>query len=155
MRVGHPKARSQEFMTATPDKYPQGRFKIKPCRWCQTVFEPVAPSHLYCSDSCKDIGLAENYYRNTYGIGYEDVLKMLEDQDYLCAICREVGFKMHPGIKSPLNVDHCHETGRVRGLLCHNCNRALGLLKDDVERLKRSISYLEGATTIPEGSTLK
>ena len=142
-------------MTASPSKYPQKRFNIKGCRWCETEFQPMAPSHLYCSDDCKDNGLAENYYQKVYGIGYLDVLYLLEKQNYLCAICKEVGFKMHEGVKSPLNVDHCHSTGIVRGLLCHNCNRALGLLKDDKERLLAAISYLESATTISEESTYK
>lgn len=57
--------------------------------------------------------------------------------------------------KSKLVVDHCHDTGIVRGLLCHNCNRALGLFKDKIEVLKNAIKYLEGATTIPSGSTPK
>ena len=52
-----------------------------------------------------------------------------------------------------LVVDHDHETGKVRGLVCHNCNRALGLLHDDVDNLRRAISYLERVTTIPKGST--
>ena len=57
--------------------------------------------------------------------------------------------------KMKLVVDHCHATGTVRGLLCHNCNRALGLLHDNTEVLLNAIKYLEGATTIPQGSTLK
>ena len=53
-----------------------------------------------------------------------------------------------------LNVDHCHITNKVRGLLCHDCNRALGLLKDNTSILSSAINYLqESATTIPIGST--
>ena len=62
---------------------------------------------------------------------------------------------MHDTVKSTLNVDHCHETGKIRGLLCHNCNRALGLFKDNVEFLERAILYLKGATTISKESTYK
>lgn len=147
-------------MTASPRKYPQKYFKDKPCRWCKESFKPVAPSHLYCSDTCKDKGLADNYYSNNYGVGLLQVEQILKNQNNLCAICGEEGFKMNEHIKSPLNLDHCHETGKVRGLLCHNCNRALGLLKDNKERLNRAILYLEGSlfegvTTIPKGSTLK
>jgi hypothetical protein len=145
----------QGDMTATPSKYPQGYFKPKKCRWCEEVFGPVAPSHLYCSDACKDNGLADNYYKNTYGSSLKEVESLLESQNNLCFICEEVGFKMNEHVHSPLNVDHCHTTGVVRGLLCHNCNRALGLFKDSVDRLKRAISYLEGVTTIPQGSTQK
>jgi hypothetical protein len=53
-----------------------------------------------------------------------------------CAVCE---------VATPdLEVDHCHERGRhhVRGLLCHNCNSALGHAKDDVERLRALIDYL-------------
>jgi hypothetical protein len=57
--------------------------------------------------------------------------------------------------KLKLVVDHCHSSGEVRGLLCHNCNRALGLLKDSVDSLMRAARYLEGATTISKGSTPK
>jgi len=74
---------------------------------------------------------------------------MLERQNHVCAICHEIGFKMNDHVYDTLCVDHCHETGIVRGLLCNNCNRALGLMKDDINRLKNAISYLEGATTIP------
>lgn len=79
----------------------------------------------------------------------------MEEQNYLCVICNEAGFQMNSRVYHDLNVDHDYKTGKVRGLLCHNCNRALGLLKDDIERLKSAVRYLEGATTIPEGSTLK
>lgn len=54
-----------------------------------------------------------------------------------------------------LVVDHDHNTGVVRGLLCHNCNRALGLLQDNPETLEVAIAYLKSVTTIPKGSTTK
>ena len=40
-------------------------------------------------------------------------------------------------------IDHCHKTGKIRGLLCDTCNRALGLFKDDIQMLKNSVAYLE------------
>lgn len=42
-----------------------------------------------------------------------------------------------------INVVHCHKTGKVRGLLCFNCNTGIGKLKDDIELLKRAVEYLE------------
>lgn len=68
---------------------------------------------------------------------------MLEVQDYACAICGEMEDKLREdGTEQPLSVDHCHVSGRVRGLLCHRCNTALGLFRDDPEVLKRAIEYL-------------
>ena len=74
-----------------------------------------------------------------FGISYQDLLMMKEDQDYKCAIC---GIHEENTTKK-LAVDHDHKTNRVRGYLCNNCNRGIGLLKDDVEVMKRAIVYLE------------
>lgn len=136
-------------------KYPDKIFKVKPCRYCKTDFQPVSPSHLYCSDECAANGITHNYYLRQYGLSLKQVEQMLEKQNHCCAICKEAGFKINNKVYSTLNVDHCHDTGNVRGLLCHNCNRALGLFKDDTNRLKTAITYLEGATTISKESTLK
>jgi hypothetical protein len=77
---------------------------------------------------------------------YEEAFKA---QNGLCGICKQEGFVMDPKKhRTKLVVDHCHRTNAVRGLLCHNCNRALGLFKDSKESLMNAISYIEGATTI-------
>ncbi len=57
-----------------------------------------------------------------------------------CAICKEP-----PGNEERLAVDHDHQTGEVRGLLCKPCNLAIGLMKDKVDRLASAIIYLEEA----------
>ena len=57
-------------------------------------------------------------------------------QDGKCAICRLVCIKS-------LAVDHCHKTGKIRGLLCMRCNTALGMFKDDPSLLLRAIEYLK------------
>lgn len=75
-------------------------------------------------------------YRRAYGISLEQYNEMLEAQDGRCAVCAEP-----PSIQR-LHVDHDHRTGRVRGLLCMPCNRAIGNLKDDPERVKRLLEYL-------------
>lgn len=142
-------SRKQKNMTAAISKYPQKYFKDKSCKHCNEVFSPIAPSHMFCSDSCKDFSYSDNYYKNNYGVSYQEVLDLLEKQNHLCAICNTKGFKMHEGIKYNLVVDHCHESGSLRGLLCNNCNRGLGLFKDSKVNLRRAIEYLEGATTIP------
>lgn len=73
-----------------------------------------------------------------YGITEEDYAAMLARQGDVCAICGGT----EPGGKR-LAVDHCHTSGRVRGLLCTPCNTALGKLGDTVEGLRRALTYLE------------
>lgn len=69
-----------------------------------------------------------------YGITLEQQEGMKISQDGKCAICLE---------EKKLVVDHCHASGRVRGLLCHSCNKAIGFLKDDMDRIARAIDYLQ------------
>ena len=64
---------------------------------------------------------------------------MLEAQAGLCLIC-----KLAPAAC----VDHDHTTNQIRGLLCHNCNKALGLFRDNAAVLARAVSYLEGPCVI-------
>lgn len=84
-----------------------------------------------------------------------EYLDLAEKQNFVCAICGEENFAMGVNHTGCLVVDHSHETGKVRGLLCHNCNRALGLLKDDSSLVSKAFHYLQSVTTIPKGSTLK
>lgn len=70
-----------------------------------------------------------------YGLSLEGYEKMLIQQNGCCLIC---SIKMN----SP-HVDHCHETGRIRGLLCATCNGGLGMFKDCVPLLEKAIGYLK------------
>ncbi len=75
-----------------------------------------------------------------YGITLSDYNNFLEAQDDSCAVC-----KTHKdNVPKNLHVDHCHETGKVRGLLCNHCNLMLGYAFDSVDTLKNAIEYLEG-----------
>ena len=64
---------------------------------------------------------------------------MLEIQGDACAIC---GTK-DTGNRKAFHVDHCHDTGKIRGLLCGNCNSGIGNLRDDINLLQRAIEYLQ------------
>ena len=142
--------------SATPDKYPQGYFKKKPCRICDTIFQPVAPSHLYCSESCFEHARIDKYLKRNYGVDYNWYKNKLEEQNHRCAICKGEGFKMRDkGVKLVVDHDHNNPELNARGLLCHNCNRGLGLFHDSVEDLKSAIKYLESSETISKESTLK
>ena len=78
----------------------------------------------------------ERHLIRKYGVTLGDYERMFAKQGGLCAICKR------PQDKS-FDVDHCHATGRVRGLLCTNCNRMIGHANDDVARLKAAAAYLE------------
>lgn len=84
--------------------------------------------------------------KNLYGVSAEWYQQKLKEQDGKCGICRKEQETRHGVNGTPfrLAVDHCHTTGRVRGLLCNDCNRAIGLLKDDPQLLVRAIEYLGG-----------
>lgn len=77
----------------------------------------------------------------TYGLTVEDYEDLLRAQGGVCAICASP----EPGMKraARLYVDHCHNTNRVRGLLCRACNTMLGCVRDDPELLRAGASYLE------------
>lgn len=79
-----------------------------------------------------------------FKLSAEDYYKMLEKQNHLCAICKnpETQLKKKANKIKMLSVDHCHVSGKVRGLLCHLCNTALGSFKDSIENLEQAIKYL-------------
>lgn len=129
--------------TGKPQTFPK-----KVCKGCLEEFQVLAPSHLYCSQSCAEVAHTDKELKRKYNISFETAVCMFEAQEGRCAICGERGFRINPNSTFLLCIDHCHDTGKVRGMLCHNCNRALGLLQENIESLKASIKYLESATTI-------
>ena len=137
---------------------------MKKCRCCleRKPNESFPASHTgnpstKCQD-CWDAGFQgvnnritgtfrDYWLRKKFGIGEEDYQILFDKQDGKCAIC---GSDSPRGRKNGKGgevknffVDHCHETGKVRGLLCNHCNRGLGLLGDNLLTLKSAVSYLE------------
>lgn len=86
--------------------------------------------------------IRSQHYFKRYGISLEDYEEMLKKQNKKCKICgsEEYGRKS----SNYFAVDHCHKTGKVRGLLCHQCNVGLGKFKDNEEILFKAIKYLKG-----------
>lgn len=81
-------------------------------------------------------------YMKKFGITIEDFDRMFAAQEGRCAIC-----KTHQSeIPKTLAVDHDHDTGKVRGLLCIDCNHALGRFFDSVETMESAISYLKASS---------
>ena len=83
--------------------------------------------------------------KRRFGITLEDYENMLESQGYVCAICHGNETVMDKRIGRPRNlaVDHCHNTGKIRGLLCTNCNTMIGSAMDNKGVLASAIEYLE------------
>jgi hypothetical protein len=77
------------------------------------------------------------HLRKTYGIGMDDKIQIRKLQMNKCKICGKE-FENDKGAY----VDHCHHTKRVRGLLCHQCNSGIGMLKDNITNLQSAITYL-------------
>lgn len=84
-------------------------------------------------------GYKRSYLLSRYGLTEEAFNLMLLSQGGVCAAC---GSDKWGGVWNKPNIDHCHKTGKVRGVLCGRCNRVLGLVRDDTKLLKSLINYL-------------
>jgi len=80
--------------------------------------------------------------KKRYGITIDQYNDTLEKQNHCCYICK----KHKSEFDKPFGVDHCHTTGKVRGLLCGKCNRAIGLLEDNKDIINSAKEYLEKNT---------
>lgn len=121
-----------------------------PCHGCGAEIPKARKSHaMYCSRECMarhvrarnyDTERARDYNRKYhYGLSSEEFTEILTAQDGKCAIC---GTTDWPGRHNKPHVDHCHETGLVRGVLCTNCNSGLGQFRDRTDLLEAAIAYL-------------
>lgn len=84
---------------------------------------------------------------SAFGINTLDYESLVESQNNKCAICNnnEKAVDKRKNIERSLAVDHCHETGKIRGLLCTNCNIGLGQFKDSLYLLDKAKKYLENS----------
>lgn len=89
--------------------------------------------------------------KKNYGLTLEQYDAMSEAQEHVCAVCGQPETMKKHGRLLPLAVDHDHSTGKIRGLLCHICNRGLGLLGDNLRIVIAAADYLaryEGRETV-------
>lgn len=110
------------------------------CVECGEDYHPTSPPQKYCSGKCFNAVQRRKKIRKSEPRVYLEALeyaKLLVKQDGKCGICDTV-----PTGRQRLCVDHDHATGRIRGLLCHRCNTAIGLLRDDPVVLDAAIRYL-------------
>jgi hypothetical protein len=109
-----------------------------------------------CSRACKEVdhvrsGRARDaHLRRKYGITADDYDQLLAAQGGGCALCGIKPEDLTTGrYRTFLHVDHCHDTGQVRGLLCPDHNLLLGRFGDSVEMFKRIVEYLEAHAEAP------
>lgn len=112
----------------------QGKYRRSRCKDCQMIEnrsyrESVTPEQWERYRAQK--------VEESYGLTRDQHIDLMLKQDNRCGICGELMLRNV--------VDHSHETGKVRGLLCHKCNTGLGKLGDNLDGLKKAIKYLEGA----------
>jgi hypothetical protein len=87
---------------------------------------------------CHSAWKNRTHIRRSYGLEWEEYIELMNKQCGKCALCGSEG----SGKDTRLVVDHCHETGRVRGLLCWGCNVGIGLFKEDTDLLNKVIDYI-------------
>jgi hypothetical protein len=115
---------------------------MQTCRICKET-KPLTEYH-WRNDSkkyhtkCKDCWTSDQMARN-YGITLDEYERRFAYQNGVCAIC---SLPQNSTRNQRLCVDHDHDTGAIRGLLCDTCNRGIGLLKDDARILDRAALYL-------------
>ena len=112
---------------------------VSVCTPCKVQYNKKR--RLEAPDVVKDIE-RRSKFKNQYGITLDDYYVMLDRQGNGCGICKASS----PGGRTKFfAVDHCHTTGKVRGLLCTKCNRGLGLFNDNTDKLLNAVNYLKGA----------
>jgi len=84
---------------------------------------------------CRAVQLRQDHLKRKYGLTEAERDELIASQGGVCCICLAA---------VPAHVDHCHNTGRVRGVLCFSCNAALGQFKDQPEAIRRAAAYVEG-----------
>lgn len=128
---------SNQHRLIRTDKY--GNYSPDNCSWVEV--KPNQERAEYAKQWRKDNPdkVKNNLLRKMFGITLEDYNEMYKAQNGRCAICD----KHSDDDSQALSVDHCHTTGKVRGLLCNNCNRALGLFNDSPEILSKAIAFLK------------
>lgn len=109
-------------------------------QWCEVpgCSNEVQKQRKKCSTCINEIRKLQKYGVDPYW--YE---KKLEEQHGVCAICGKPETAKFRGKVVRLSVDHDHRNGKLRGLLCAACNRAIGLMKEDPATLRAAADYLE------------
>lgn len=107
------------------------------CKSCWNAYQSVYRRRRYRDDAEYRAKALETSRLRLYGVTRAEYDELLERQGGVCAICGA------PPNRKKLGVDHDHETGEIRGLLCPGCNRAIGMLKEDPKIMQKAIDYVK------------
>ncbi len=121
------------------------------CLHCGSDIRHMRAHAKYCSTSCgmkahrdRNPGRRREYLiKCLYGMTHSDFERMFDAQGRACAICRMTNPETPNGKRQQWNVDHCHATGAIRGILCSKCNWGLGMFNEDSTVMQRAIHYLQ------------
>ncbi len=149
-KFGYVKVSSKVCSTCKAS-FPATEFNKKPgtpdglqpmCKGCKKVWNREQRLKKLVENPGREI---DAHLRKTYKISFEDYLEMERRQDSKCAVCGTTDSGTYRGLnntKSRFCIDHDHVTGKIRGLLCLNCNTGIGRLGDNLEGVEAAAAYL-------------
>lgn len=124
------------------------------CLYCNLDFIKTGKQRKFCSNKCRTRFNTASWRKNNpgkdskqkriyslrtkYGITLQEYNNLFQKQSGCCAICK----KHQTDLIKTFHIDHNHKTGEIRGLLCQQCNHAIGLLKDDSEIIASALEYV-------------
>lgn len=135
-------SKAMEYAKRHKDQNTINELKIKNADYYRTHREKLLKLQIQKQNSLTENGLPlhrEIQIKKTYGLSGKEYKEMLDKCDSKCTICgNELIFN-----RRNTHIDHCHKTGKVRGILCTHCNRGLGGFKDNIDILENAITYLK------------
>jgi hypothetical protein len=127
--------------------YPNGQYK-RQCKVCVSK-DGCTRQHEKRSVTKTKVFNKNYWIRHKYGIELEDYEEIRLVQNNLCAICGKAETSIHKRYGHSkvrqLCIDHDHDTGKIRGLLCQRCNQGLGLFQENIDNLNKAVEYLRAA----------
>jgi Recombination endonuclease VII len=147
-----PAIRSQRFCRAACKQrslyWRRNPREQRACAECGTDISDQRRDKTFCSTKCASKTLnrerpeirLRHRLKKQYGLTIEGYQELLDSQGGVCAIC---GTDEIRGFGKRLAVDHCHDTNKVRGILCGNCNRGIGAFAHEPARLEAALRYLK------------
>ena len=124
------------FSWRSPKNHAKGRQSW--CKKCTSAYSTIWARNRVVNREHLNKIQRKSRLKKDYGLTVEDFNNMRQAQDFRCLIC----LRHEDTFKYGLYVDHSHETNLVRGLLCNNCNRGIGYLRDNKNCVRRAFEYL-------------